>query len=158
MAITRRTDFAVRLMYELAQLPAGATLSARDLCEVADVPESFGVSLVPFLIDAGLVKTEGYRRHLLSLAEPASAITIGRVVRASEPEFSVAQCSRDPESCSRSEYCGVHEMWTHLDTIIWTHLDAITLAQVVSDEPLRLSLQTVAARTPDDAPVSGRRA
>lgn len=145
-------------MYELAQLPAGATLSARDLCEVADVPENFGVSLVPFLIDAGLVRAEGYRRHLLSLAEAASAITIGRVVRASEPEFSVAQCSRDPESCSRSEYCGVHEMWTHLDTIIWAHLDTITLAQVVSDEPLRLSLQTVAARVSDDTPVLAERA
>jgi Rrf2 family nitric oxide-sensitive transcriptional repressor len=126
-------------MYELAQLPAGATLSARDLCDVAEVPENFGMSLVTFLMEAGLVKAEGYRGHLLSLAGPASRITIGQIVRASESEFSLAQCSRNPQSCPRSTDCGVHEMWAQLDRIIWSHLDAITLEQVVSSEPVRLS-------------------
>ena len=132
MAITRRTDFAVRLMYELAQLPKGATLSARDLCEVADVPENFGTSLIPFLVDAGLVHAEGYRGHLLMLAESPDRITMGRIVRACEPAFSLAQCTRDPESCPRSRDCGVHAMWLELDEVIWRHLDAITLDRIAS--------------------------
>lgn len=132
MSITRRTDFAVRLMYELAQLPKGATLSARDLCEVADVPENFGTSLIPFLVDAGLVHAEGYRGHLLMLAEPAEQITMGRIVRACEPAFSLAQCTRDPEACPRSRDCGVHEMWLGLDAVVWSHLDAMTLGQIAS--------------------------
>lgn len=134
MAITRRTDYAVRLMYELAQLPEGATLSMRDLCELAEVPENFGSSIVQFLIDAGMVAAEGYRSHLLSLALPASQITMADVVRTCEPDFSLSQCTRTPEVCGRSNHCGAHRMWTELDAIVWQRLEAITLAQVASDK------------------------
>lgn len=132
MAITRRTDYAVRLMYELAQLPVGATLSIRDLCEAADVPDNFGASLANYLIAAGLVRSEGYNSHLMSLARSAEEITMGQIVRACEPEFSLAQCTNDPESCSRSHYCGVHLLWKELDSMVWERLDAIALAAVAT--------------------------
>lgn len=146
MAITRRTDFAVRLMYELAQLPSGATLSARDLCELADVPESFGTSLVPFLVDAGLVRSEGYSGHLLSLAKPADEISMGAIIRACEPDFSLAQCTRDPGSCPRARSCGVHGMWARLDDLVWQQLDAVTLAQVSCGQPIALSITAPPAK------------
>lgn len=135
MSISRRTEFAVRLMYELAQLPQGASLSVRDLCESADVPASFGSGIVPFLIGAGMVRAEGYRDHLLSLARPASEITIAEVIRASEPSFSLSQCAREPEVCDRSSQCGVHKMWAGLDAILWQQLEMLTLEAVVAGKP-----------------------
>lgn len=132
MAITRRTDYAVRLMYELAQLPPGATLSIRDLCEAADVPDNFGASLAAYLIAAGLVRSEGYNSHLMSLGKHASEITMGQIIRACEPEFSLAQCTNEPESCSRSSYCGVHLLWAELDAMVWERLDATSLAEVAA--------------------------
>lgn len=117
-------------MYELAQLPTGATLSIRDLCEAADVPQNFGASLATYLISAGLVRSEGYNSHLMSLARPAGEITMGQIIRASEPEFSLAQCTSEPESCSRSPHCGVHLLWMELDAMVWERLDAIALAEV----------------------------
>ncbi len=132
MAITRRTDYALRLMYELAQLPQGATLSIRDLCEAADVPENFGASLATYLIGAGLVRSEGYNSHLMSLGKSAREITMGQIIRACEPEFSLAQCTNEPESCSRSRHCGVHLLWTELDAVVWERLDATSLAEVAT--------------------------
>lgn len=132
MAITRRADYAVRLMYELAQLPNGLTLSIRDLCEAADVPATFGAPLVQFLTEAGLVHATGHREHLLSLAYPASEITMGRIVRVCDPEFSLSSCTLDPESCDRSSYCGVHRMWTRLDSVLWRELESTTLEDVAT--------------------------
>lgn len=122
-------------MYELAQLPTGATLSIRDLCDAADVPQNFGASLATYLISAGLVRSEGYNSHLMSLARPAGEITMGQIIRASEPEFSLAQCTTEPESCSRSPRCGVHLLWTELDAMVWERLDAIALADVALGAP-----------------------
>ena len=135
MAITRRTDFAIRFMCELAQLPPGATLSVRDLCELADVPESFGTSLVPFLVDADLVQADGYRDHLLSLALPAERIPIATIIEACEPEFSLAACSKHPHVCSRSPHCGVHTMWVGLDSLVLRYLEHVTLADVAHNQP-----------------------
>lgn len=136
MTITKRTDYAVRIMYELAQLPTAATLSVRDLCEAADVPDAFGAALVPFLIAAGMIRAEGHRDHLLSLARPATEMTMAEIVRACEPEFSLSQCTRDPNSCDRSARCGVHLMWAGLDQIIWQQLEELTLARVATGHGL----------------------
>lgn len=133
MAITRRADYAVRMMYELAQLPAGTWLSVRDLCEAADVPATFGTPLVQFLVQAGLVSASGSRQHLLSLARPSSELTMAEIIRVADPEFSLAPCSADAEACDRSPHCGVHRMWQDLDTVLWQRLEETTLEQVVAD-------------------------
>lgn len=126
-------------MYELAQIPAGATLSVRDLCEAADVPENFGASIVTFLLAANLVRCEGYNKHLLALALPPEQITMAQIIRACEPEFSLAQCTREPEECSRASYCGAHRMWIELDAMVWQRLDNISLATVAAGMPAERS-------------------
>lgn len=135
MAITRRTDYAVRLMYELALLPSGASLSLRDLCEAADIPESFGQSLATFLVEGGLIRTSGVTDHQLSLARPAAQIPMAWIICACEPEFSLAQCVREPQSCPRSPHCGAHVLWVQLDQVIWNHLRSTTLADIASGMP-----------------------
>lgn len=132
MAITRRADYAVRMMYELAQLPEGTWLSTRDLCEAADIPISFGAPLVKYLTDAGLVRASGSREYLLALAMPASELTMAQVIRVADPDFSLSSCTVEPDSCDRSRHCGVHEMWQDLDGVLWQRLEAITLEQVVA--------------------------
>lgn len=133
MPITRRADYAIRLVYELAQLPVGATLSTRDLCEAAEIPENFGRSLIPYLVEAGMVTTDGYRDHLLMLSRPASQIRMSDVVRACEPTFSLSECVNDPGSCARTQHCGVHRMWADLDKMVWAELESRTLADVVAE-------------------------
>lgn len=140
MAITRRTDYAVRMMYELAQLPPGTTLSTKDVCEVADVPESFGATIAAFLVESTLVSASGFRSHLLSLARPAKEITMDEIVYACEPKFSLSTCVRDPLSCKRSSHCGVHTMWASLDTIVIEHLKSMTLAEVALGNNISVDL------------------
>jgi len=143
MAITRRTDYAVRIMYELAQVPTGATLSIRDLCEAADVPENFGASIVTFLLAANLVRAEGYNKSLISLAVPPEQITMAQIIRACEPEFSLSQCTHEPQECARSPHCGAHRMWLELDAIVWQRLESISLAKVAAGFPAERSASEV---------------
>lgn len=130
MSITRRTDYAVRIMYELAQLPHGASLSLRDVCSLADIPESFGATIATFLAEAALVSASGYNNKLLSLARPAEQINMAEIIYACEPEFSLSECARNPDVCDRSIRCGVQTMWEELDAIVVDHLTSVTLARV----------------------------
>lgn len=132
MSITRRADYAVRLMYELAQLPQQTSLSIRDICEVADVPEAFARPLAKFLAEADMIRLSGYRGQLLALARPASEISMADLIRACEPTFSLSACTLDPPSCSRSGHCNVHRMWAALDAVVWQHLEGLTLADVAA--------------------------
>jgi len=136
MAITRRSDFAIRIMYELAQLPSGSRVSARDLCEAAGVPETFGSSLLPFLVDAELVKSSGYQDALFSLAHPAEDITMASIVRAAEPAFSVASSATGPLSTGERPPSKARALWHDLDRLLWERLASTTLAQLAEDRPL----------------------
>jgi DNA-binding IscR family transcriptional regulator len=133
-------------MYELAQIPTGATLSVRDLCEAADVPENFGASIVMFLTAAGLVRNDGYNKNLLTLGFTPEQITMAQIIRACEPEFSLAQCTREPEACDRSGYCGAHRMWSELDTLVWKQLESITLARVAAGMPAETGASLMSPR------------
>lgn len=140
MSITRRTDYAVRIMYELGQVPYGASLSLRDVCALADVPESFGATIAAFLTEAALVSASGLNNKLLSLARTADQINMAEIVYACEPEFSLSQCARNPLVCDRSPRCGVHDMWDELDAVVVDHLMSVTLADVArgpqTDRPM----------------------
>ncbi|MCK8115309.1 RrF2 family transcriptional regulator [Anaerosoma tenue] len=145
MPITRRTDYAVRMMYELAQLPPGATLSLRDLCELAQVPDSFGATIAAFLVESHLIRRSGYRDYQISLARPAMDITMAEVILACEPGFSLSQCAREPESCSRSPHCGVHTMWASLDHMVMSRLESVTLAHVARGQAFASDTDTLRA-------------
>ena len=136
MAITRRSDYAIRLMYELAQLPPGSRVCARDLCEAAGVPETFGSSLLPFLVDAELVKTSGYQDALFSLACPAREITMASIVRAAEPAFSLASAATGPLSTGERPPSKARALWHDLDRLVWERLASTTLSQLADDRPL----------------------
>lgn len=148
MPIKRRTDYAVRMMCELAQLPPGVTLSIRDACEVTDIPEGFGVTIAAFLVESSLVSARGLHNQLLSLARSASAITMDEVVYACEPEFALSVRARDPHSCKRSSHWGASMMWESLDSIIADHLRSITLADVAYGTDHLLTEMTVAPSAP----------
>jgi len=95
-------------MYELAQLPPGATLSLRDLCELADVPDSFGATIAAFLVESSLIQRSGYRDYEITLARPAKEITMAEIILTCEPGFSLSQCAREPTPAPahRTATCG----------------------------------------------------
>lgn len=146
MAITRRADYAVRMMYELAQLPGGVWLSVRDLCEAAEVPNTFGPPLVQFLTDAGLIRTSGNREYLLALGVPAAELTMAQIIRVAEPGFSLSPCTLDPDSCGRSAHCRVHGMWQDLDRLLWQRLEALTLEEIAVGRMPLPNLSSAAGR------------
>lgn len=126
----RRADFALRMMCELAQLPPGAHLSIRDLCQSTDVPVIFGGPLVEMLAGAGLIRAQGSRQSLLSLSLPADRITVGQIMRVAEPDFSLSQYRCSYNTCTMPAECGVHRMWLTLDDVLWRQFDALTLADI----------------------------
>lgn len=152
MPITRRTDYAVRMMYELAQLPPGATLSLRDLCELADVPDSFGTTIAAFLVESSLIQRSGYRDYEITLARPAKEITMAEIILTCESGFSLSQCAREPDSCSRSPHCHVRTIWASLDHMVMSILGSVTLAQVARGQVSASDIESLrAAAQAEDA-------
>lgn len=87
MRLTKHTDFALRIMVRLAQTP-GDRVAIRVLAAECDAPENHVMKITPTLARAGLVRSIRGRIGGLTLARAAQTITLGEIVRVTEPGFS----------------------------------------------------------------------
>ena len=133
MEITRRTDYAIRMMLELAR-SGGAPVSVRTLAERQGVPYAFARAVQRDLAAAGLVYTKrGATGGVVLCCDPAE-VTLLRIIEATQGTPSVAVCANDASWCSRSGGCAVHQVWRGADEMLSRYLGSKTLEGLISEE------------------------
>jgi Rrf2 family nitric oxide-sensitive transcriptional repressor len=131
MHLTVHTDYALRLLMLLAVRPG-------ELHTIDSVAESYGVSrnhmskVVLTLRRSGFVDCVRGRSGGLRLAQPATSVRLGDVVRATEEGFDLVECFDPARSCCRiASACGLrHPLDEALDAFMAV-LDRYTLDDLV---------------------------
>ena len=134
MQVTRRTDYAVRILVELARSGGGGPISVRRLAEDECVPYSFARSIQRDLVSGGLVETRPGVGGGLALARPAADITVLQILEAVQGPLSCSVCTSDPDWCGRRSHCDLHRLWEGADALLRDYLGSKTLAGLVSDQ------------------------
>jgi len=125
--ITRRTDYAIRLLLELVR-SGGGPVSVRQLAERQQVPYAFARSVQRGLVGAGLISTVRGAKGGAVLAREPDNVTLYEVVSSMQGVPSVAACVNDPEWCSLAGGCAVHGVWCDADEMLREFLGSKTLA------------------------------
>jgi Rrf2 family protein len=128
--ITRRTDYAIRLMLALAEA-GGGPVSVRERAERQQVPYAFARGIQRELVAAGLATTTRGATGGLSLARPASEITLLDVIEAVEGPIALNICTADPDWCQRMGACSVHQVWRGADDLVKEYFGSKSLAGLV---------------------------
>lgn len=132
MEITRRTDYAIRLLQELERRGAGP-VSVRELAERQQVPYAFARAVQRDLVAAGIVTTVRGSAGGCVLAVAASDLTLLDIISAIQGKPAVSVCSSDPAWCAQSGGCSVHRVWCELDAMTREFLGGKTLAGLSAD-------------------------
>lgn len=133
MEVTRRTDYAIRILLELARV-GGGPLSVRELAERQGVPYAFARGIQRELVAADLVVTRRGAHGGILLARPADEITLNDVATSMQGDVSCAVCSRDPKWCDRMADCAVHQVWREVDSMVGAYLSTKSLAGLLETE------------------------
>tara|TARA_R110002020_G_scaffold50791_8_gene143708 strand:+ start:1756 stop:2178 length:423 start_codon:yes stop_codon:yes gene_type:complete len=91
MRLTQFSDFALRLLIHIASHPDRRTTIA-EAAQVYGISRHHLMKVAHRLALAGLVKPSRGRNGGLNLARPAEAISLGDVLRATEPDFALVGC------------------------------------------------------------------
>ena len=148
MRMTLHTDYALRMLIYVATRRDGT-------CTVNDVAEAYGLSrnhllkVAQTLRDLDIVETTRGRAGGIRLARAPEAIAIGALVRATEEEFSLAECMQTGgRACAISPACRLKGMLHEALGAFLAVLDKYTLADIVRNRaslgPL-LGIEAVAA-------------
>jgi Rrf2 family protein len=131
--VTRRTDYAVRILLELARV-GGGPLSVRELAQRQGVPYAFARGIQRELVGAELVVARRGAHGGIALARPAAEITLYDVACAMQGDVLCSVCTRDPEWCDRMSECEVHEVWREVDSMVADYLATKSLAGLLEKE------------------------
>ena len=112
--ITRRADYAVRIMLDLGGQPAGQWTQAQDISRRMLVPRAFLHKITADLVAAGLVHTFPGPTGGLALARPATEINLLQVLEAIDGPICLNMCLLRPRECPRDQICPAHTFWGRL--------------------------------------------
>ena len=131
--ISRRIDYAVRIMIELGMQPEGAFLSARRVSSRTAVPKAFLHKITADLVRAGLILTQTGPSGGLALQKPANDVSLLDVVEAIDGPVCLNICLVRPQECNRDRFCPGHEVWGKLQLLVVNELRKAILADLVEE-------------------------
>lgn len=134
MRISTKGRYALRTMIYIAEQDEGATITLRGISEAQGISVKYLEQLVAPLVSAGLLQGHRGARGGYSLKKPASQITAGDIIRASESSVAPVACLEDDFGiCPRRDECETIDFWKGLDDVIESYLESVTLERLAAD-------------------------
>jgi Rrf2 family protein len=131
MELTRKGDYAVRVVVDLAAQPAGTTVRTDDLGRRTEVPRAYLTKIVQALARDGLVHTRRGALGGVSLAASPHTISLRRVIEAVEGPMALNRCVTPPPQCARAGTCPVHPVWLRIQALVTRELEAVRIDDLV---------------------------
>jgi Rrf2 family protein len=126
MEISRRTDYGVRVILDLASLQDGERASTQEIAERQSIPAPFLAKIVSQLSTSGLVETYRGARGGVVLARPPGEINLLDVIEALDGPIRLNRCALEPNACPREEKCPVHDIWVEAQRDLTQMLTSVT--------------------------------
>jgi len=136
--ISRRTDYAIRLIAALAE-SAGRPLSVRKAAADYDVPYAFARNIQHDLVQAGILKAvRGSQGGMLLAVDPAE-LTLYHLIEILQGPITIAVCAADPAWCKRSNNCQFHRVWLGAEFLLKDYLSSVSIEELLSGEKAGLT-------------------
>lgn len=127
MKISTKGRYALRLMLDLAVHDDGSCIPLKEIAARQGISDKYLEQIITVLSRAGLVKSVRGAQGGYRLAEPASALTVGRILRVMEGSLAPVECVEEGNFCERASDCVTMGVWRELKQAIDNVVDGITL-------------------------------
>lgn len=130
LTISRKADYAARIVLYLAMQPPGATITAREAAQERLIPPALARRLFSVLAQAGFLKGRQGKGGGFSLARPPAEINLREVVEAVDGPIVLNRCAVEPQECPLMLRCPVHEQWVGSRQLLREYLSRIDFRQL----------------------------
>lgn len=133
MQINRATDYAVRVMVQLAILPPGTKQQLTSLERATGVRGSFLSKVLQRLVHAGLIASHRGNGGGFCLRVDRDQTTLLEVIEAMEGPMYLNQCLISGLSCERKPWCSVHPVWERAQIALREIFTSVSIGQLAGD-------------------------
>lgn len=132
--LRRNTDYALRIMVDLASRFDGEFISARQLAGDGNFSYQLGCKILQKLHKAGLVKSDMGPKGGFALSREPSQITLMDVIAALQGGIRLNRCLMGGKGCEFEPGCEINTKLTCLQMYIDGYLGGITLQEILSSQ------------------------
>ena len=130
LAVSRRSDLAIRLLGALPH--ADSVKTGSDLAELVGSSSGFVAQVLSPMVRQRWVHSEKGPNGGYSLSVKLGDISVREVIETIEGPTETGRCVLEDSWCETSEYCALHESWSHARTVLLEHLSTVSVADAVS--------------------------
>lgn len=128
MEISKKLDYALRMMCEVARAGEGSVVSVREVAEKNNIPYSFARTIQHEMVQNGLLLTTRGSHGGMRLATSPATLTLLDIVEAVEgPVYSLDKQCRDASPEAFPQFASV---WEELARLVRGCLASVTLEQL----------------------------
>jgi Rrf2 family protein len=153
MEISRRADYGVRVILELASLPQDRRASTQQISIRQSIPAPFLAKIISQLSLAGLVSTQRGAGGGVALSRPPSEISLLQVIEALEGPVHLNRCLIQPDDCPQNSHCPVHGVWMQAQADLTALLGSTTFDGLLRTSPIEKGSVSSPKCTEQPAPV-----
>lgn len=138
MRITTWAEYGVICALHLARRTDEGAVTGRDIAAREQLPADYVEQILLRLRRADIVTSTRGARGGYALTRPAAEVTVREIIAAAELVTFDLHCESHPVDevrCSSSHECSIRPVWMMLQRRIDEVLDAVTLADLLHDEP-----------------------
>ena len=138
MRISKKTDYALRVLFALVERWGEDPLSMSELAKRNGVPKRFLEHIMLDLKSQGWVESSAGRKGGYVLARAPERVTMGQVVRFFDGVVSPIGCVSvaSYEPCAQSPTCRFRRVFLEVRNLTAGYMDNATLAQVARNDPV----------------------
>lgn len=134
MQLTRRGEYGLRVMLDLATQPPEQLVSSKEIAERQKISPKFIPQIVHALSRAGLIQSARGHQGGIKLAGAARKINLKLIIEAIEGPIALNSCLLKHRDCELRYGCPLRPVWARAQNQMLSVLESTTLADLV--EPL----------------------
>jgi Rrf2 family protein len=137
MKISAQEEYGLRCLLQLAQLPAGDSLTLANIAEREGISIANAGKLLWLLSKANFAQSTRGAKGGYQLARPASEIRLNEVIKVLEDDEMQEHCKSYTgvlDACVHTGDCGIRPVILSLHEVVQNALAQVTLAQLVGTE------------------------
>jgi Rrf2 family protein len=137
MRLSRKTDYAIRAMIDLACQPQGARVAIHDVAKRQEIPYTFLPRIIPDLVKGGLLKSYRGANGGIILSRSPKQITILNVIESTDGPVTLNRCTAFPSECDRDNICPIHTLWEKVQSDFNKTLGMTSLADLANNKRVK---------------------
>ncbi|ABV32715.1 MULTISPECIES: RrF2 family transcriptional regulator [Pseudothermotoga] len=131
MGITIKSEYAFKILLQIANCQANEPVSLSLILTDVNVPKEFAEKIMVSLKEAGIIESTRGRKGGYRLTKSADQITALEIVRAVDDPDKLIKCTMDENCCSDPTSCTIRlKIWDNLKKSVEDTLSSIKLSDL----------------------------